>query len=750
MNAAALLLLIPSPRDFSLAGLRDAMDSRVVHQGAWSRGAGYKASFERGTATFVPFLGSRAPRNFPVAFRLESVALGGEAIAFDAEAASSRVGDVVAFDRGTLVELYDLAPRGVEQRFVLERLPRGGDLVLRIAVESELEGSTTPEGLRFANEHGSVLYGLATAIDARGRSAPADTVLADGAIEIRVAEAFLADAAFPLTIDPWISNFPVDPTVANVFNPDVSFDADSGRFLVVLEREFSASDSDVDAHRFDFAGNLLDSTMLDGTSTDDWTLPVVANVDNNNVWLVAAEVDPSAPGPKRILARTVHAQTFAVGPQLSISPTTSGDCVRPDVGGDPTIAAGRRFCVVWEREVATSESSILARLVAPDGTLSATLPIETTFNVLNRKPRISKNKANGPGAWAIVWERGNGVWAARVQDDATVVDPAVSIDTGPRITPVASSPLADGTWLLASRGSSLTTSSDIHARLMSGLTTLDDVNVSLLMGPPYDARSQDDPAVDADDNGFVLTFTEKYSGPSGTDYDVVGATLTPIAGKLFVSEGHVVLDPASGDQHSSRVSTRDSSGNQSVPGRAVAVWTAGDDVEGALYDLQDFTRFCFPGEGGVVACPCGNPGLPGRGCDNSSATGGARIDQVGTASLAADTVILHTSGQRPTATSIVAQFAAVAGAGLPFGQGVRCGTGTLKRLYVKAAVGGQVIVPSGGDLTISARSAALGDPLAPGSRRVYLVYYRDPTILGGCPASSFFNATHGGLITWRP
>jgi hypothetical protein len=71
-------------------------------------------------------------------------------------------------------------------------------------------------------------------------------------------------------------------------------------------------------------------------------------------------------------------------------------------------------------------------------------------------------------------------------------------------------------------------------------------------------------------------------------------------------------------------------------------------------------------------------------------------------------------------------------------------------LYVHSANGGGVMAPSGSDPSVSARSAALGDPIAPGSMREYLMYYRDPTVLGGCPSSSTFNATQGQSILWQP
>jgi hypothetical protein len=158
---------------------------------------------------------------------------------------------------------------------------------------------------------------------------------------------------------------------------------------------------------------------------------------------------------------------------------------------------------------------------------------------------------------------------------------------------------------------------------------------------------------------------------------------------------------------------------------------------------------CLPGQAGVIACPCTNPPSGGtRGCDNSSSTGGALINGSGTPSLSSDTLVLTTSGEKPTATSIVLQGDAVLANGAVFGQGVRCASGALKRLYVKTAVAGSITAPQGGDLSFSARSASLGSPIVAGQHRWYGVYYRDPTVLGGCPSSSTFNTTATADVSW--
>jgi hypothetical protein len=111
-----------------------------------------------------------------------------------------------------------------------------------------------------------------------------------------------------------------------------------------------------------------------------------------------------------------------------------------------------------------------------------------------------------------------------------------------------------------------------------------------------------------------------------------------------------------------------------------------------------------------------------------------------------------TAGEVPTALSMLVQGTAEVAGGSVYGQGVRCVGGRLKRLFTKTAVAGSITAPDfgAGDPTVSARSAARGDVIQSGQSRWYLVYYRDPTVFGGCPASSTFNATQTGQVTWWP
>jgi len=164
--------------------------------------------------------------------------------------------------------------------------------------------------------------------------------------------------------------------------------------------------------------------------------------------------------------------------------------------------------------------------------------------------------------------------------------------------------------------------------------------------------------------------------------------------------------------------------------------------------------FCGPDGILTTACPCANPPAgPHRGCDNKNLTGGATLDGYGVASVSSSSLFFVTSGEVPTAFSILLQ-GSTATVGSQFGHGVRC-LGAFKRLYSRLAVAGSVTMPAGLEPSIPVRSAALSAPIPPGSTRWYQVYYRDNSSAFGGPPScqdmAFrLNITDGQAVLWGP
>ena len=167
----------------------------------------------------------------------------------------------------------------------------------------------------------------------------------------------------------------------------------------------------------------------------------------------------------------------------------------------------------------------------------------------------------------------------------------------------------------------------------------------------------------------------------------------------------------------------------------IAQWRAG---------FSTLTEFC-DGDGSAGHCPCWNNGEMGRGCENSNWTGGARLSASGTPNP--DTLVLHASDMLPSVSALAIQGSALLYEPVNFGDGLRCIGGTLRRMYVGQAVGSALDFPGPTDPSISQRSAALGDPLLPGTVRTYQVVYRDPDPLF-CTQGGAWNVTSAVRVVW--
>jgi hypothetical protein len=149
-------------------------------------------------------------------------------------------------------------------------------------------------------------------------------------------------------------------------------------------------------------------------------------------------------------------------------------------------------------------------------------------------------------------------------------------------------------------------------------------------------------------------------------------------------------------------------------------------------------------DGNPLVGPCGNNGLAGHGCENSSATGGALLTLSGTVSP--DTVVLNVTGLRVPSTTCVYYQGTAPISPVIYGDGLRCVGGALKRLYAKVSTAGASSAPSGSDPGIRVRSTQLSDVIPSPGTRYYFVAYRDPAP-GFCTVA-LFNASNAVTIIW--
>lgn len=153
---------------------------------------------------------------------------------------------------------------------------------------------------------------------------------------------------------------------------------------------------------------------------------------------------------------------------------------------------------------------------------------------------------------------------------------------------------------------------------------------------------------------------------------------------------------------------------------------------------------CF-GDGSGTACPCGNNSVVGQmaGCVNSIGLAG-RIDSIGTASVANDTLVLQGS-QVPNGPGLYFRGTSLfAGPGLSFGDGLLCAGGTIIRMGVVFASGNVSSYP-GGTTPAPVHTAGLS---VGGDTHYYQLWYRDGDT-GYC-TSAFYNLTNAVECVWGP
>lgn len=437
---------LPVPADAlpATAGARDAVlfdqpgDGRI-----WAIGTTWKASFGAEGFVYVPFLGSDAPRNFPLHFVLRAVRVGGQPLALP-RAEPVQDGQRVTFHRGAVHEVYDLRTDAVEQTFVVDST-LGGDVEVEVDVVTELTEDAATPGIRFGNELGFVRYGNANVVDGT-QLRPVATTFEGNTIRIRVPAAERGPGA--LVIDPIIQSSAYSQNATgDSTQPDIAYDATFDRYMVVWQHPFSASDIDVWSEFWGSDGLPIAGTIatIDFTS-QSYSNPRVGNLNSFDRFLVVMQRFQA--GTWSIQARmrpadgVPHAITFQVN-----DPGFTGPCINPDIGGDS--GAGDHWLVVWERQLTATDFDIHGRRVRGDIAVPpATLLLENAASTLFSVPTVSQSNGNGfatAARWFVAYQfrfsaTDEDIYGACVAPDGSItttnsaIDTSVISDLGPSVS----------------------------------------------------------------------------------------------------------------------------------------------------------------------------------------------------------------------------------------------------------------------------------------------------------------------------
>ena len=738
---------LPAGIDFSEVRYQTGIDGAL-----WARGASYKMSFTPESATLVPFFSSRAPRNFDIAFNLRSVAVGGSELALLDSASVRQSGDVVTLDHGNVDELYELGLNQVEQKFVIESLPKAGALVLRLGATTELAGCADEGGFTFANDWGRVTYGAATAIDAAGRKLALESVLDGGEIRIVVPAEFTATAVMPIVIDPVLAIFGVDVNATASFSGDSSYDLSGGGVMHCYTVVYSANDYDVGAYATDRWGNVWSGSFgwTDFTSAH-WVHPRIAHNGATDRFLIAAMV--GQPNARLIYGAVRSVWTNPISGPVLLSGPEAGEKLNVDVGGDPYGVAPSFFLIVYERVSSASDHEIHARLIDPDGQPNntvGTIYVDNSAATLDVLPTVSKS--NDAGNWNIAWQRNpvggpEKVYGARVLWQGSVTATTFQISSGsiPQRAPSVSTSIRGTNRFVVAVEKDYSTDNDIWAYAVNGNVVETSANVS---GGPTLLQDQRQPAIDCDGAHFMVAYSELSAS-----YDVYASELEWTTAGLWLRESHMALATTNAVEGEPQVASAESSNpNQNAADYTVIYnrgvgSTAGttDDVFAALVVGSyggEISTFCGKLD---VTCPCGIGIGPGA-CPNSFNPAGAHLTASGYSKTTADNLTLTTTGMPPNKTSLLFQGTGLAnfGIGVSIGDGMRCVGGAITRFTARANdSSGNSSYPQPGDASISVRG---GVPLM-GGTYYYQTWYRDPTSF--C-TSGATNLSDGLKVIWTP
>jgi hypothetical protein len=688
-----------------LSGAASIRASREVHfasdsEFVWARARSYKARFGAGGATYVPFLGSAAGRNFPLALRPARIDCGGTALARAEDAPPARAGAGVAFDHGDVLERYDASDAGLEQSFVIESLPAAGELTIRIGIESELAAETAAGEIRFMGDLGGVRYGQARVIDAARRALDLEPLLENGEIVIRVPREFVERARLPLLVDPLISTITLDDSAEDDRDPDVAYDASLDAYLICWERAFSATDHDVYAQLRDGTGVLLRELYIDST-TDHTVTPRVAGIDAMDQFLVVYNrVTNPQNGRGAITGRTVQHSDLGlvVGAPVQV---LNGGGMNPDVGGDASVDPPFHYCVVGQVYFVTAY--VDGVLVRTDGQPGSSFQLGGDSKCEAKNPTVSKSNGGPPEqtqVWTAAWELdcfGSTSLQMEQIDDGSGLSGFVLIGYGmqPRVSSILDGASGKRAHLLMWDVSS--------GRVYRGSNPLTPIlDVQSLVGGFNEA------SLDSDGSSFLMSFA---SGGS-----VHAATLDFSDSTLELGEKVPISDGAGIDLGVDSTSTRSGGG---TPQRAFAVWNdvqgGSGDIEGALFDSSG------PGHRYCTAAP-------------NSVGPGAILYGTGSSSLATNAFGLRAEGCPPGKPGIF--FLGTAATEFPFGNGYFCVSGTIARIKPVVMISGAGEASIQLDFGQAYAQIVIAGP--PGIR--YQFWYRDP--MGGGAAFNLSNGLH--------
>lgn len=420
-QAAALPTPIP---DWRIPLHTAADDPTGGAYGLWAAGPTYKVSFHDGFA-FYPYLGASYPENLPLQWNTLEVSRGRDVLTRDGDPHV----DVLSpwrFERryAQTTEAYDVLPEGVEQTFTLAA-PVGstGDLLIRGRITTKLWAAPVSDAvgdLSFCDADGRTIltYGRALAFDACGRRIDVATSFDGETITLRLDDAWLREASYPVTIDPLTTRFPISTwggtTYGRPSTPSVARDNEFDQLLVSYSRSSAAGDDDTYARLVEDDFTFLAFAFTDVTASWSTNHARPAFVGGANRWVLAMERYFPASSSYRVRAYVHDANdlTENSGTTIFLDPALGVNHRYPDAGGTAGYSSGNDALIVFQEEIggpASEYSDVLGVLVdASSPSFGSTFLIESTASGTRydrENPTVNQISDGGSASWVVAWQQ---------------------------------------------------------------------------------------------------------------------------------------------------------------------------------------------------------------------------------------------------------------------------------------------------------------------------------------------------------
>ncbi len=451
-----------------------------------------------------------------------------------------------------VLEHCEARSAGIELAWVLSQsLPGDGSLI----VDAELAGlkyaGQTERGQHFADAAGlaRVCVGPVKVVDVSGRSWNVPTTADGNRLRVEVPAAALAQASYPLAIDPVISpEFGMDnpvivPSAADQFAPRVA--VIGANYLVVWADDRNGKE-DIYGARVTGAGAISDPTGIAvSTAPGNQLSPAVAADGNNYVVVWEDHRNQAVSGADIYAARVTTNGMVLDSGGIPIS-TAANDQTTPAVAFN-----GTNYLVVWadSRALGANGSDIYAARLAPNGAVldagGISLSIATTFET-------SPGVAASGSSYLVVWQdsrnattNGMDIYGTLVGNDGSVLNPngiAISTATNDQVTPAVASISTNYLVVWADSRALGSNGSDIYAaRLATNGVVLDVNGIALSTATTFETS----PAVAANGSSYLVVWQDSRNSVS-TGEDIYGTRVS--AGGSVLNTGGIAISTATGDQ----------------------------------------------------------------------------------------------------------------------------------------------------------------------------------------------------------